>query len=435
MWELKPVSELCLLAIDCVNKTAPLSEDITPYKMLRTTNIKSGFIDFETVRYVGEDIFAKWTRRAQPQYGDVVFTREAPAGEVGRFTAKSGKYFLGQRLFLYRTNPTLLDWNYLAYVLQSPQIQGYVNGIAYGATVPHMAVSDMEHLKIPVPPITVQKKIGDILSHYDDLIESNLRRIKLLEEMAQINYEEWFVRLRFPGHTTTPIDKNTSLPEGWRIVNLGSCFSHEIGGGWGEDEISEEFSKSAHVIRGTDMDGLASGDIYGVPLRFHKENNLSSRRLKSGDIIFEVSGGSQNEGVAKTALITDSLLLQFSGDVMCASFCKLARPVSEKHSPFLFHFLRFLRKTKATEVFEIRSASNIVNYNWTAFLKFQNVKLPSIRLLELFDNSASSMHNQIYNLAKQNQHLREARDILLPRLMTGVIDAEKYQPENFLKKN
>ncbi|MXS84149.1 restriction endonuclease subunit S [Nitrosomonas oligotropha] len=228
-WELKPISELCFLAIDCVNKTAPLSENITPYKMLRTTNVKNGFIDFESVRYVEENVFKKWIRRAQPQYGDVVFTREAPAGEVGRFTAKTGNYFLGQRLFLYRPDPTKLDWNYLAYSLQSPQIQGWVNGIAYGATVPHMAVSDMEHLKIPVPPISIQKRIGNILSRYDDLIENNLKRIKLLEEMAQITYEEWFVRMRFPGYESTPINPTTGLPEGWERTKLGDMCEITMG--------------------------------------------------------------------------------------------------------------------------------------------------------------------------------------------------------------
>ena len=221
IWELKTVSSLCDLAIDCVNKTAPVVEYETPYKMIRTTNVKNGFIDFENVRYVEEETFKKWTRRSSPEYGDVIFTREAPVGDVGRFTSYDENIFLGQRLFHYRSNPELLDWQFLAYVLQSDAIQGWVQGIAFGATVPHIKVEDAENLKIPCPPIHIQRKIGSILSAYDDLIENNLKRIKLLEEMAQITYEQWFVRMKFPGHETTPMDAETGLPEGWKKLKLG----------------------------------------------------------------------------------------------------------------------------------------------------------------------------------------------------------------------
>ncbi len=223
-WARKPVSELCILAVDCVNKTAPLAVDATPYKMLRTTNIKSGFIDFDTVRYVEEETFNTWTRRAQPQYGDVIFTREAPAGEVGRFTKRTGNYFLGQRLFLYRPDPNKLDWNYLAYVLQSHAFQGWVNGAAFGATVPHLKVADMEHLEIPAPPLSIQNKIGNILSAYDDLIENNNKRIQVLEEMAQRLYKHWFIDFKFPNHENTQFiqSERGHVPEGWAVTNLGN---------------------------------------------------------------------------------------------------------------------------------------------------------------------------------------------------------------------
>ncbi|KPX43507.1 hypothetical protein [Pseudomonas savastanoi] len=116
-WPLKPLSELCLLGVDCVNKTAPVVDYPTPYKMIRTTNVKQGFIDVDTVRYVTEETFQSWTRRSQPRFGDVILTREAPVGEVGRCTFDENQnIFLGQRLFQYRPDPELLDWNYLAYV-------------------------------------------------------------------------------------------------------------------------------------------------------------------------------------------------------------------------------------------------------------------------------------------------------------------------------
>ena len=79
-WPSRPVSELCTLAVDCVNKTAPTVDYETPFKMIRTTNVKEGFIYLDDVNYVTEEVFEKWTRRSRPQYGDVILTREAPVG-------------------------------------------------------------------------------------------------------------------------------------------------------------------------------------------------------------------------------------------------------------------------------------------------------------------------------------------------------------------
>jgi type I restriction enzyme S subunit len=300
---------------------------------------------------------------------------------------------------------------YLGYNLgfQEPQIENYAKG---ATNQQELGRDDLGLLKINLPPIPTQHKIANILSAYDDLIENNLKRISLLEEMAQNEFNNWYAN-----------------NEAFEEVNLGSIIGHEIGGGWGAEEHSEEFNKPAYVIRGTDIDGLPNGKLEKVPFRFHKKSNLASRKLQDGDIIFEVSGGSSYEGVAKTLLVTDELLKQFDNAVMPASFCKLARPIERKYSSFLFLFWRFLRNFRGTEVFEIRSASNIVNYNWTAFLKFQKIKKPSETELEKFNKKIDPIFKQVYKLGNQNQYLKEARDILLPRLMTGMIDVENLEIE------
>ncbi|TQE98515.1 MAG: restriction endonuclease subunit S [Spiribacter salinus] len=216
-----------MFAVDCVNKTAPIVEYQTPYEMIRTTNVKGGFIDLDEVRYVTEEVFEKWTRRSRPAFGDVVLTREAPVGEVGRCTFSDRNIFLGQRLFHYRPDPAKLDWNYLAYVLQSWEVQGRLRGMGFGATVHHVKVGDAENLMIPCPPLAVQKKIGDKLAAYDDLIENNRRRIALLEEAARLLYREWFVHLRFPGHEHVRI--TDGLPKGWERPTFGEIAELKYG--------------------------------------------------------------------------------------------------------------------------------------------------------------------------------------------------------------
>lgn len=325
-------------------------------------------------------------------------------GTVGKVQYTKENYFPIDTTYYIEEDKSKVDFKFLYYCLPLCGLETMNSD----AAVPGLNRTAAINQKMLLPPLPTQHKIASILSAYDDLIENNLQRIKLLEEMAQNTFNELY-----------------STNKEFEEVNLGSLFDHEIGGGWGNDELTDEFNKPAYVIRGTDIDKLPTGKFEKVPFRYHKKSNLASRKLQDGDIIFEVSGGSSYEGVAKTLLVTEELLKQFDNAVMPASFCKLARPDKREYSSFLFLFLRFLRNIRGTEVFEIRSASNIVNYNWTAFLKFQKVKKPNDDVLEKFNALVEPIYKQIYILGNQNQYLKEARDILLPRLMTGMIDVEK----------
>lgn len=297
-----------------------------------------------------------------------------------------------------------------------------------GGAVPTLNRNVLKSFKMDIPPLPIQKKIATILSNYDDLIENNLKQIKLLEEKARLTYEEWFLRFRIDGQKLK-INEETGLPFGWEKQRLESLINYHIGGGWGEEEQSNEFSEPAFVIRGTDFNNVQLGSLENVPHRYHKSSNLSSRNLKHKDIIFEVSGGSSTEGVAKTLQLNKILLDQFDNQVMCASFCKLVRTKSEDYSNLLFLFFQYLRDIRGTEVYELRSASNIVNYNWSAFLKFQETIIPDIETIKLFNLKIDPIIEGIYNLAKQNNLLKESRDILLPRLMTGMIDVDNLDIE------
>ena len=360
---------------------------------------------------------SKTTKKAVE--GDVLFTVRAPVGElnianqdccIGRGLAAIQAKNENENRFLYY----ILKVNTELFLSRS-------SGAVYDA----ISGGDLKSSEIFIPNNSQERiKIAKILSNYDDLIENNLKRIKLLEESARLTYEEWFLRFRIDGKKLD-IDPETKLPFGWKKVKVNSLVSYYIGGGWGEESISDDFSDKAYVIRGTDINDIPYGNLEGAPLRCHKASNLASRKLQNKDIIFEVSGGSKTEGVAKTLLMTDNLLEQFNNDVMCASFCKLVRPKEQCLGNLLHLSFKYLRNSKATEVFEIKSASSIINYNWEAFIKHQDLIMPSHDVLLNFDKKVDVLVNEIYNLGHQNQLLQEARDILLPRLMTNVIDTDE----------
>lgn len=218
-WKRYELKYLCEGIIDCVNKTAPISSIPTEYKMLRTSDIRDGRINLENLNCVSFETFKKWTRRGELKQGDIVFTREAPLGEVG-LVKEAKNLFLGQRLVLFRANKDVCDNRFLLYALMYYDNKQAIISKGVGSTVLHLRVPECEKITISAPNLITQRRIADILSAYDDLIENNRKQIKLLEEAAQRLYKEWFVDLRFPGHEHTKIVDG--VPEGWDRMPVGS---------------------------------------------------------------------------------------------------------------------------------------------------------------------------------------------------------------------
>lgn len=158
--ELKSVSDLCDLVVDCVNRTAPVVARVTPYKMLRTTNIRNGLVDTSNVQYVEKDVFERWNRRASPRDGDVILTREAPVGEAAVFRGDD-QVFLGQRLMLYRVDPAALTSDYLAACFRSPILQEQFHRLGSGSTVKHLPLPACRSFSIPVAPISDQRAFSE----------------------------------------------------------------------------------------------------------------------------------------------------------------------------------------------------------------------------------------------------------------------------------
>ena len=309
---------------------------------------------------------------------------------------------------------------FFTYLFKSSDFRKAMTGSAVGANIQNLSQGRLSACEVKIPNYDLQVRIADILSAYDDLIENNQKQIKLLEEAAQRLYKEWFVDLRFPGYENTPIIDG--VPQGWRKVSLGELIEYEIGGGWGEDQPTEKCDLPAYVIRGTDLYDVTHGNAKSIPYRFHAKSNLDSRKLQDGDIVFEVSGGSKNEGVARTALITESLLDFLGGDVICASFCKLIRFEDKSLAKYMYDTFQYLRNSGETVKYDKRSASSIVNYRWKDFLEQQFIFVSTVDILTQYNALAENMQNAIVNKAQIIEQAKQARDRLLPKLMSGELE-------------
>lgn len=296
------------------------------------------------------------------------------------------------------------DLVFVYYLLKNYPLNSYAGGSAQ----PLLTQTVLKPIIFKIPELPAQRRIASILSAYDDLIENNLKRIKLLEEKAKLHYKE--------------LMQEISYSKTIREEYIKDCLAFYIGGGWGEEDYKEGFAEPAFVIRGTDIPDAKKGEVKGVPFRYHKESNLASRNMQAGDIVFEVSGGSKGQPVGRSILITEKMLQQFGKPVMCASFCKMLRPNENITPEFFYLYLLASHENGVIAQYEKHSASNIVNYGFEEFIGEQKIIIPKETDLKAFTEKVKPIFTLISTLGEQNSKLREARDILLPKLMNGEIE-------------
>lgn len=332
----------------------------------------------------------------------------------------NGKFDAYQRTYLIQPiNKTQFNTRYLYYAigLRLKQMQANAAGTATKfLTLPILNNLDIEYFSLPQ-----QEKIASILSTYDDLIEKNNRKIAILQEMAEELYKEWFVRFRFPGHKTAKFKKSRigRIPQDFDVVKMADVFDYFIGGGWGEEDMNNQYPVPAYVIRGTDFPSVVNGELSTCPYRYHKESNFASRQLKNNDIIIEISGGTAEQPVGRAILVDEHIIKRLDNKVICASFCKLVRVKQDKISPVYFNYwMKFLYDTKIIERFQLQS-TGIINFKFEYFLRKGDVLLPPKELMNKFDSIVIPIRENIGLFAKQNENLKTQRDLLLPRLMSG----------------
>src|SRR5574337_1059310 len=211
--ELRPLRELCTLIADCPHSTPVWTE--SGYVVIRNQNIKNGRLDLSTPSFTDAEHFAHRIRRAKPTAGDIIFTREAPMGEVC-MVPPGLECCVGQRQVLLRPNRRVVDGRFLLFALQSPHVQheiGWNEGT--GSTVSNVRIPVLEALRIPTPSLETQRKIGGVLGAIDDRIDLLRQTNATLESIAQALFKSWFidfdpVRAKAEGRAPAGMDAATA---------------------------------------------------------------------------------------------------------------------------------------------------------------------------------------------------------------------------------
>lgn len=391
------LEDACELIVDCPHSTA--RDEGKGFPLIRTPNIGRGRFLLENVHRVSESVYNKRNARAVPKDDDIILAREAPAGNVA--IIKNGvKMCLGQRTVLLRPNKEVVNPDFLTYFLLAPEQQYGLLGTANGATVAHVNIPTIRNFKIKLPPLKTQERIGKILSAYDDLIENNQRQIKLLEEAAQRLYKEWFVDLRFPGHENTKI--TDGVPEGWRMAVLSEIASVN------KESISKQYPYD--YVDYIDIGAVSKGQINSATRLSTKDAPGRAKRIAfDGDVLW---------GMVRPNLKSYALVFHpKETSVFSTGFAILH---AEK-VPFSFLYCHV---TQDEFVSYLINCTNGAAYPAVKPSHFENAVLlvPTDMVLSKFHSLVGQMFRQAEILEQKNQQAIEARDRLLPKLMSGEIE-------------
>lgn len=385
--------------------TGFLEADSDGVRLLRGDNVQQGYLRWG-------DKTKKWPvtqcdglERYQLAEGDVILAMDRPIVGDGLkmawVRAEDLPALLVQRVCRLRGRPGLALTDFIRYVLAAPEFSAHIHRITTGANIPHISGKDIAAYEFELPTLVDQARIVECLTAYDDLIATNQRRIALLEDAARRLYREWFVHLRFPGHESLLM--KDGVPEGW-LRGAAHDFIAILSGGtprtgidhyWGGEIpfFTPKDSPNAYYVLETEKT-LTEAGLSSCNSRFFPKNTT-----------FITARGT----VGKVALAQRPMAMNQS--------CYALVPKKEVDELFLFMAVK-----DAVEHFKQVAVGGVFDAIVVDTFKVIPFVLPVASVTRSFGESVRPLFQQVETLLLQNQQLARARDLLLPKLMSGQLD-------------
>ena len=379
------------------SKRFHLSERITqgvPFYCSKEIIKKFNGEDVTECDYISEDLYKKVSNEfGVPKENDLLITTRGTIGIPYLYKRTDRFYFADGNLTWIKDFDSNLYSKFLYYWFQSYEGRKKFEALAKGTAQKAVPISGIKTLEIELPSLKSQKRIADILSAYDDLIKNNQKQIKLLEEAARRLYKEWFVDLRFPGHENTKIVDG--VPEGWNEKTL-SQVANVIMGQSPKSEFYNSEKKGLPFHQGVGSYGVrfVIDDIYSTSY---------TRIAEPNSILFSVRAPVGRLNITKNKVVIGRGLAAINQTDGCQSY------------------LYYLLKNKFFKDNIVGNGSIFASVSKDELLN-QKFLIPERNLMMQFEKIVSQMDKQIENLDSKNKKLIEARDRLLPKLMSGEVE-------------
>lgn len=371
-------------------------------RLVRGENVQQGFLRWG-------DKAMKWRhdayddlRKYQLAQGDVILAMDRPIVGGGLKLAWIAEHdlpaLLVQRVTRIRGLPGKALTNYLRYALSSADFVAHVDRITTGANIPHISGKDIAAFELRLPPIEEQQAILECVSRYDDLIEANRRRIALLEESARLLYREWFVELRFPGHEL--MKSIDGLPHGWShqsIASMTSLLTRGIAPTY--DEVAAGLVINQKCIR--------EGRLNLDAARRQSKVVKADRMVRIGDVLINSTGAGTLGRVAQVRNEIENCTVD--------THVTIVRPIESKTAFFLGVALLELESVFSTMGVGSTNQTELGRADVGAMI----LLTPSDEVRRKFHDAVEPAFAQIEALLQSNRRMTNARDALLPQLMSG----------------
>ena len=401
------LGDVCEAIIDCPHTTPKWRSGGIP--VIRNFNLENTVISLRDPSFVDEETYKSRTRRAMPEEGDIVISREAPMGKVG-LVPKDLKCCLGQRLVLLKPKHDAITSRYLLIALASNFVQTQIRRAdTAGSIVSNLTLPQIRDLIIPISDVA--DAIASLLGAIDDKIALNKKLCAELEETAQLIYDYWFTQFDFPDENGNPYRSSggkmvynetlkREIPEGWEVVTLGSRCATLLGG-TPDTTVSEYWNG--------DIPWLSSAEAAQNPILV-SEKTITQAGLSNSATSFAPKG---SVILSITRYIRPSIL------AIDASFNQSVVAILESellHTQYLYPLI----KQQVPRYLSLRTGAQQPHINKETIDRTLIV-VPPMSVLEKYYSMSSGLYEELIQAAKEAASLTALRDWLLPMLMNGQV--------------
>ena len=369
------------------------------------------YID-DTETHISEEALGKSAARLLPP-GTVLWTSRATIGKVAisRILIATNQGFAN---FLCKED--IIDNLFLAYYLKSSK--DLLISLGTGTTFLEVTKARLLEVEIPLPPLPTQRKIAAVLSAYDNLIENNARRIKILEDMAQTLYREWFVHFRFPGHENVLMIESPlgPIPAGWKMIAASEAIFINP-----KTSVPRDTKKPFVPMKSARENSMLITDV-------EEKTGNSGAKFKNGDTLFaRITPCLENGRTGFVQFLPNDDETAFGSTEFIVLRSKRLNP----------YFVYLLAQTRDFREHAIKSMTGATGRQRVLNQCFDDyfLPVPNQGILDRFKSTVTPLFRKVQNLSEKNTTLRQTRDLLLPKLISGEIDVSNLDVDNSPKSN